>query len=44
MVAIARILALLESGSVTVDEVENLARRHNLLETWKRFKRRFLDD
>ena len=40
----ARILALLESGSVTADEVENLAREHNLLEAWERFKTRFLDD
>ena len=40
----ARILALLESGSVTVDEVENLARRHSLLDAWKHFKTRFLDD
>lgn len=40
----ARILALLESGSVASDEIETLAQRHGLLEAWKRFKNRFLDE
>jgi hypothetical protein len=40
----ARILALLESGSVTPDEIKGLAQRHGLLEAWKRFKTRFLDE
>jgi len=40
----ARILALLESGSVASDEIEQLAQRHGLLEAWKRFKNRFLDE
>lgn len=40
----ARILALLESGSVKADEIEKLAQRHGLSEAWKRFKRRFLDE
>jgi hypothetical protein len=40
----ARILALLESGSVASDEMEALAQRHGLLDAWKRFKTRFLDE
>jgi len=40
----ARIIALLESGSVTPDEMETVAQRHGLAENWKRFKARFLDE
>jgi hypothetical protein len=40
----ARILALLESGSVAPDEIESLAQRHGFLEAWNRFKKRFLDE
>jgi len=40
----ARILALLESASVTREEIRDLAARHNLADAWNRFARRFLDD
>ncbi len=40
----ARILALLESDSVTRDQVTSLAQRHGLSEAWQRFQKRFLDD
>jgi hypothetical protein len=40
----ARILALLEAGSVTAEGVAALAQRHELSDAWKRFKTRFLDD
>jgi hypothetical protein len=40
----ARILALLESGSVSRDEIEGLADRHGLREAWQRFEARFLHD
>jgi hypothetical protein len=40
----ARILALLESGSVAPAEIQGLAQRHGLLESWNRFKTRFLDE
>lgn len=40
----ARILALLESGSVTPDAVGLLAARHGLLDAWKRFEARFLNE
>ncbi len=40
----ARILALLESGSVTPAEIRGLAQSHGLLDSWNRFKRRFLDE
>lgn len=36
-----RILALLESGSVSRDEIARLAARHGLREAWKRFETRF---
>ena len=39
---LARILALLESRSVTKEEIGALAGRHGLAETWKRFEARFL--
>jgi hypothetical protein len=38
-----RILALLESGSVTQQELAGLAARHGLADAWKRFESRFLD-
>ncbi|MGQ0545127.1 MAG: hypothetical protein ACT4P3_07315 [Betaproteobacteria bacterium] len=40
----ARILALLESGSVAREAVEAVALRHGLAGEWQRFARRFLDD
>jgi len=40
----ARVLALLEAGSVTPEEIAALAERHRLADAWKRFKTRFLDD
>jgi hypothetical protein len=40
----ARILALLESGSVSRQSVNDLAARHGLAEAWQRFERRFLND
>ena len=39
----ARILALLESGSVTRQEVTSLAARHSLADAWRRFESRFLN-
>jgi hypothetical protein len=38
-----RILALLESGSVTRQELAGLAARHGLANAWRRFESRFLD-
>lgn len=38
-----RILALLESGSVTRQELAGLAARHGLADAWKRLENRFLD-
>ncbi len=38
-----RILALLESGSVSREEIAALAQRHGLADAWKRFETRFLD-
>ncbi len=40
----ARILALLESGSVSREQVARLAARHGLAEAWARFEARFLND
>lgn len=39
-----RVLALLESGSVSHEEIARLAERHSLSEAWKRFKARFLNE
>ena len=39
-----RILALLESGSVTRQDIASLAARHGLADAWKRFERRFLSE
>jgi len=40
----ARILALVESPSVTRDQIAHLAARHGLAEAWGRFEARFADD
>ncbi len=40
----ARILALLESGAVTREEIAALASRHGLEDAWMRFKRRCVDE
>jgi hypothetical protein len=40
---LTRILALLESGSVTRQELAGLAARHGLADAWKHFESRFLD-
>lgn len=40
----ARILGLLESGSVTSEQIAELAARHGLADAWVRFEARFLDD
>lgn len=39
----ARILALLESGSVSREAIASLALRHGLAAAWERFATRFLD-
>ncbi len=39
----SRILALLESRSVTRDEIRRLAARHGLSKEWSKFEARFLD-
>ena len=39
-----RILALLESESVTREQIERLAARHGLSEAWRRFVTRLLDE
>lgn len=39
----ARILALLESGSVSRAEIALVAQRHRLADAWRRFEARFLD-
>ncbi|HEV2492852.1 MAG TPA: hypothetical protein VG204_07230 [Terriglobia bacterium] len=41
---LARILALLESGSVSREQVARLAARHGLADAWTRFEARFLND
>jgi hypothetical protein len=40
---LTRILALLESRSVTQDGIARLAARHGLAEAWRKFEARFLD-
>jgi hypothetical protein len=40
----ARVLALLESGSVTRDGIAALAGRHGLAQVWKKFEVRFLNE
>ncbi|MBI2090621.1 MAG: hypothetical protein HYT78_18065 [Deltaproteobacteria bacterium] len=39
-----RILALLESGSVSREEIARLAERYDLSKAWKRFEARFLNE
>lgn len=39
-----RILALLESGAVTEEEIAQLALRYGLVKEWKKFAKRFLDE
>ena len=39
-----RILALLESGSVSREEIGRLSERYDLSEAWKRFEARFLNE
>jgi len=41
---LTRILALLESGSVSRDAIGSLAARHGLADAWRRFESRFLND
>lgn len=40
----ARILGLLESGSVTREQIARLASRHGLADQWSRFQVRFLNE
>lgn len=40
----ARILALLEAGSVSREKIAELAEKHGLGEAWRRFQSRFLDE
>lgn len=40
----ARVLALIESGSVLPERIMELAGRHGLADAWLRFKTRFLDE
>ncbi len=40
----ARILALLESGSIRREDIQRLAGRHGLADAWQRFEKRFLDE
>ena len=39
-----RILALLESGSVSQQEIADLAAKHGLANDWRHFQERFLDE
>lgn len=39
----ARVLGLLESDSVTTEQIAALAQRHGLTDAWRRFETRFLD-
>ena len=41
---LTRILALLESGSVSQEAIRSLAARHGLADAWQRFERRFFND
>lgn len=41
---LTRILALLDAGAVTREQVEAVAARHGLTHAWVRFQRRFFDD
>ena len=39
-----RILALLESGNVTREDISSLAARHGFADAWRQFEVRFLDE
>jgi hypothetical protein len=39
-----RILSLLEAKAVTVEEIGNIAMKHNLAKEWKQFKEKLLDE
>ena len=41
---LTRVLALLESGSVTRESIRTLAERHGLAPAWQRFENRLLND
>ena len=41
---LTRILSLLESGSVTREDIAQLAAKHQLSEAWIKFEKRFLND
>lgn len=41
---LSRILALLEAGSVTAEQIGRLAARHGLAQEWREFAMRFLDE
>lgn len=41
---LTRVLALLESGSVSREQIAGLALRHGLADAWRRFEERFLND
>lgn len=41
---LTRILALLESGAVSREQIASLALRHELTDAWRRFEQRFLND
>jgi hypothetical protein len=41
---LTRILALLESGSVSREAIKSLAGRHDLADAWQRFEGKFLND
>jgi hypothetical protein len=41
---LTRILALLDSGSVDREDLDQVAKRHSLKDQWERFQRRFLND
>ena len=40
----ARILALVEAGSVTIEQIGTLAESHGMGAVWRRFTKRFIDD
>lgn len=41
---LARVLALIEQGAVTKDEISELAGQYSLLPAWKTFERKFSDE
>ena len=40
----ARILALVEAGSVTIEQIGTLAESHGMGAVWRRFTKRFMHD